>query len=442
MFSRVINLALSTTDVSGPSLLHLLRSFNIRREVVSRVLMEEEAERERKKEARRQAKLEREAKMEEERIEKKRQRQMKRQATVEARNKLMEEKQKMKDVRKQNLLKLQAPQASPQQVNHAIKSPTFNYSSMQVKKQSLVQNVLVKMSNGQMRHCIRMEDGTIVPIERGSQDSQQSKVMSDIMMTPNLAKSTNPTSQPCNVPVISLKRKPPVVVRPQVTTNCPPNLNNQVHYTNGHNPSAVQRRPSYPTLGSVVVRHSNLPQQQRPRFVRIPSCGPVVVGHRPSVIRAYKPMATPLSVQQRPVVVRPSHLQIVRPNSFYPQTSQVGLQKQLYTLPKPITSQQIIRPVSAYNQSVHQRSVASNNHVHPCSTYGEAPKLQPFNVTSMQKPIIHTTAVNSQSHVTSTSNPPVSSYENNIPTNEVKVVSSPVMTAAKPQFVASNNSNC
>ncbi len=431
MFSRVINLALSTTEISGPSLLHLLRTFNIRREVVSRVLTEEEAERERKKEARRQAKLEREAKMEEERMEKKRQRQMKRQATVEARNKLMEEKQKMKEVRKQNLLKLQAPQATPQQVK--LKSPTFNYSSVQAKKQSTVQNVLVKMSNGQMRHCIRMEDGTIVPIERGSQDSQQSKVMSDIMMTPKFT-STNST-QPSNVPVISLKRKPPLVVRPQVTTNCPPNTNNQVHYTNGHS----NIRNTYPTLGSVVVRHSNLPQQQNPRFVRIPSCGPVVVGHRPSVIRAYKPMTTPLSVQQRPVVVRPSHLQIVRPNTFYPQTSQVGLQKQLYTLTRPITSQQIIRPVSAYNQPVHHPN--SNNHVHPSSTYGGAPISQPFTVTSMQKPIVHTPkSVNFQSHVTNTT---VSSHENNIPvsTNEVKVVNSPVMNAAKPQFVAPNSSS-
>ena len=54
MFSRVVNLALSATEISGPSLLHLIRTFNIRKEVVSRVLAEEEEERERKKEARRQ----------------------------------------------------------------------------------------------------------------------------------------------------------------------------------------------------------------------------------------------------------------------------------------------------------------------------------------------------------------------------------------------------
>ena len=156
MLSRVINLAVSATEISGPSLLHLVRTFNIRKEVISRVLMEEEEERERKKEARRRAKLEREARMEEERLEKKRQRQMKRQATMEARNKVIEEKQKMNEARKQNLLKLQT---SKQQANHTKEEikPQVRRSITEVKKRSQVQNVLVKMSDGRLRHCIRLE---------------------------------------------------------------------------------------------------------------------------------------------------------------------------------------------------------------------------------------------------------------------------------------------
>ena len=383
MLSRVINLALSATEISGPSLLHLVRTFNIRKEVISRVLMEEEEERERKKEARRQAKLEREARMEEERLEKKRQRQIKRQATMEARNKVIEEKQKMNEARKQNLLKLQPPHHH-QQANHTKEEikPQVRRSMTEVKKRSQVQNVLVKMSDGRLRHCIRLEDGTIVPIERGQDNQQQTRVMSDIVIhEAKRPRGGNPIQQPSNVPVISLSRKPAQLVRPQVvrpqivrpqvaaSTVSASNHNSQIRYTNGHNPSeAVQRKP-YPTFGSVVVRHGNLPQQQNPRFVRVPA--PVVVGHRPGVIRAYKPLTAPLNLQQHPMVVRPSRLQIVQPNSFYP--SQV--QKQFYTLAQPITSQQIIRP--AYNQSVQRAN--SNNHI--SSAHGEAPNLQPFNVT-------------------------------------------------------------
>ena len=436
MLSRVINLALSATEISGPSLLHLVRTFNIRKEVISRVLMEEEEERERKKAARRQAKLEREARMEEERLEKKRQRQMKRQATMEARNKIMEEKQKMNEARKQNLLKLQPPHHH-QQANHTIEEIKPQVRITEVKKRSQVQNVLVKMSDGRLRHCIRLEDGTIVPIERGQDNQQQTRVMSDIVIhEAKRPRGGNPIQQPSNVPVISLSRKPaqlvrpqmvrPQIVRPQVaaSTVSASNHNSQLRYTNGHNPSeAVQRKP-YPTFGSVVVRHGNLPHQN-PRFVRVPS--PVVVGHRPGVIRAYKPLVAPLNLQQRPVLVRPNRLQIVRPNSFYP--SQV--QKQLYTLAQPITSQQIIRP--AYNQSVHH----DNNHL--STAHGEAPNLQPFSAH-----VTHTSAVSFHVHVATTSNnKPPENYtpKQNVSTNEVKVVSSLAMNAAKPQIVSLNSSS-
>ena len=342
----------------------------------------------------------------------------------------------MNEARKQNLLKLQPPHHH-QQANHTIEEIKPQVRITEVKKRSQVQNVLVKMSDGRLRHCIRLEDGTIVPIERGQDNQQQTRVMSDIVIhEAKRPRGGNPIQQPSNVPVISLSRKPaqlvrpqmvrPQIVRPQVaaSTVSASNHNSQLRYTNGHNPSeAVQRKP-YPTFGSVVVRHGNLPHQN-PRFVRVPS--PVVVGHRPGVIRAYKPLVAPLNLQQRPVLVRPNRLQIVRPNSFYP--SQV--QKQLYTLAQPITSQQIIRP--AYNQSVHH----DNNHL--STAHGEAPNLQPFSAH-----VTHTSAVSLHGHVATTSNnKPPENYtpKQNVSTNEVKVVSSLAMNAAKPQIVSLNSSS-
>merc|ERR1719354_1483538 len=143
---------------------------------------------------------------------------MKRQATMEARNMIMEEKQKMNEARKQNLLKLQTTQHH-QQANHTKEEikPQVRRSITEVKKRSQVQNVLVKMSDGRLRHCIRLEDGTIVPIERGQDNQQQTRVMSDIVIhEAKRPRGGNPIQQPSNVPVISLSRKPAQLVRPQM----------------------------------------------------------------------------------------------------------------------------------------------------------------------------------------------------------------------------------
>ena len=339
-------------------------------------------------------KQEKEARIEEEREEKRRKRQEKRRLDEEARKQL----QKEKSLRKHNLLSLK--REIPPVANNVVQAtitertsptkPVFEKGNSHGKlgsvKKSLVQNVLVKMSDGQLRHCIKLEDGTIVPIERGSSDSSShhSKIMSDIMMTQKTHQQGG-NRAPSNVPVISLKRKPPSEV---VTTNYQIQRD-QIRYTsNGHNrivQNPVARRPSYPTLGSVVVRHSNLTHHHsNPRFVRIPQCGPVVVGHRPSVIRAYKPRTVnPLNVQQRPVVVGPNNLHIVRhPSNMHP----VRLQKQLYTLPRPITSQQIVRPVvSHYNNQAHSRS----------SSFGEQPASQQQHVRT---PNLHSDVTTSSRH--------------------------------------------